>query len=381
MRKTPILILILAAFLFSCSENESRKRKKEREIPTYRIGVNLPLTGNGSYFAEEFKKGMDLAMEHVGDSSGKIRIEAIYEDNKLNPKDAVTITKKFIEIDDVDLVVTGYTPIIQATVGLLEREGIPTLLTLSSAANIAATHKWAFRDFELESEIMPLLASYAYTSLDLRRGSWLVVNDDMGKDAVEFFSERFIELGGVMPGGEVFEPSELDLRNKINKVMDNDPDFVVLAGRGSAMINAIRQIRERAPELPIICNNTVDNEMVWTALGEDGDFIWYPRPYIDFSARLYNKANERFKAKYGEDMNWLNVYGMTVVAYLVKGLHSSEGDRDVMREYLRTLDVPSIRGRLVMNENSDVNVPHVLYTRMNGQSMQAEESIEVEKND
>jgi branched-chain amino acid transport system substrate-binding protein len=381
MRKTPILILILIVFLFSCTENEGRKRKKEREIPTYRIGVNLPLTGNGSYFAEEFKKGMDLAFEHLGDSSGKIRIEAIYEDNKLNPKDAVTITKKFIEIDDVDLVVTGYTPIIQATVGLLDREGIPSLLTISSAANVAAKHEWAFRDFELESEIMPLLASYAYDGLDLRRGSWLVINDDMGKDAVDFFSERFTELGGEMPGGEVFEPSELDLRNKINKVMDNDPDFIIVVGRGSAMINAIRQIRERAPELPIICNNTVDNEMVWTALGEDGDFIWYPRPYIDFSARLYNKANDRFKAKHGEDMNWLNIYGMSIVTYLVKGLRNSEGERESMREYLRTLDVPSIRGRLVMDENSDVNVPHVVYTRINGQSMQAEEYTAIEKND
>ncbi len=376
MRSFFVLILILSTMLYACSEKGHKKQKKDKEVPVYRIGINLPLTGNASYFAGEFKKGMDLVFDYLSDTTGKIIIEAVYEDNKLNPKDAVTITKKFIEIDEVDLIVTGYTPIIQASIGLVDREGIPMLASLSSAADIASEYKWAFRDFELESEIMPLLASYAYAGLDLRKGTWLVVNDDMGHDAVAFFKEKFIEEGGMMIEGEVFEPSELDLRNKINKVMENEPDFIILVGRGSAMINACRQIRERAPDLPILSNNTVDNEMVWEALGEHGDFIWFPRPYIDFTSILYQKANNRFLNKHGADMNWLNIYGMSIATYLVKGMRVSGGDRESMREFLQSLDISSIRGRLLMNDNSDVNVPHVIFKRIKGASVLAEDIIE-----
>ena len=372
MRKVLILIIMLSVFVFACT-GPGKKNKREREILTFTIGINLPLTGNGSYFAEEFKKGLELTFDYLNAHGEKVFINVIYEDNKLNPKDAVTITKKFLEIDDADLILCGYTPIIQATIAIVEKQGVPMLVTLSSAENIAKDYQWAFRDFELESDNMPLIASYAYTGMGLHRGTWLVVNDDMGTDAVRFFTEQFTEEGGEMIDGEVFEASEMDLRNKINKIMDHDPEFIIVVGRGSAMINACRQIRERNESIPILSNNTVDNQMVWEALGTLGEHIWFPRPYTDLSSQLYQKANERFRTKYNADMNWLNIYGMSIANYLARGLQRTGGDREAMREYLRTLDVFSLRGRLIMNENSDVSVPHVVYKRMDGKSVPAEE--------
>ena len=375
MRKVFVLILILGILTFACNEPGKKKNKEEREIPNYTIGINLPLTGNGSYFAEEFKKGLELSFDHMNTQVEKIRINAVYEDNKMNPKDAVTITKKFLDIDKADLILCGYTPIIQATINMVDKEGVPLLVSLSSAENIASDHEWVFRDFELESENMALMASYAYTGLGLEKGSWLVINDDMGSDVVKYFSKSFTEEGGEMLEGEVFEASEMDLRNKINKVMDQDPEFIIVVGRGSAMINALRQIRERNKNIPIFCNNTVDNVMVWDALGADGDHIWFPHTYIDTESKLYQNANQRFNDKYGADMNWLNIYGMSIGSYLARGLRKTAGDREALREYLRTLDVISIRGRLMMNENSDVIVPRVIYKRMEGKSVPAEENI------
>ncbi|MCK4568770.1 MAG: ABC transporter substrate-binding protein [Bacteroidales bacterium] len=370
MRKVLFLILVFTVFIIGCNEPGNKKRtKREREAPTYTIGINLSLSGNGSYFTEEVKKGLELSFDYINNESERMIINAIYDDNKLNPKDAVTITKKFLEIDDVDLIISGYTPIIQATIGLVDQHGVPMLVTLSSVEEIAKPYKWAFRDFELESVIMPLMASYAYSGLEMRKGSWLVINDDMGADAVKFFSEKFAEEGGEMIKGEVFEASEMDLRNKINKVMANDPDFIIVIGRGSAMINACRQIRERDREIPILSNNTVDNDIVWEALGGNESNIWFPRPYTDLESIRYRKVNERFKEKYGHEMNWLNIYGVSIANYLTQGLRKSGGDKESMRNYLMTLNVPSLRGMLVMNESSDVNIPHEIFRRLDGKSI------------
>ena len=373
LRKLVFLILSLSVVLIACNETGQKKKpKREREASTYTIGVNLPLTGNGSYFAEELKKGLELSFEYINESE-RIFINALYEDNKLNPKDAVTITKKFLEIDDVDLIISGYTPIIKATIGLVDQHKVPMLVTLSSVGGIASSYEWAFRDFELESDIMPLLASYAYSGLDLRKGSWLVVNDDMGADAVKFFSAKFTEEGGEMAEGEVFEASEMDLRNKINKLMANEPDFIIVIGRGSAMINACRQIRERDLEIPIMSNNTIDNETVWSALGESGNNMWFPRLNVNFESKRYIKANERFKQKYGRDMNWLNIYGVSIANYLARGLRESGGDKGSMQNFLKTLNISSLRGMLVMNESSDVIIPHIIYKRIDGNSVPVEE--------
>lgn len=373
--KNKILQAIILLFLIfmaapSCHQPEKKSKTKDTpEIPVYRIGVNLSLTGNGSYFAEEFKKGLDLAFKYLSSQPGKFNIEVIYEDNKLNPKDAVSITKKLIEINEVDLIISGYTPIIQATASLVNKYEVPMLVTLSSADNIATSYEWVFRDFELESDNMPLLAAYAYSRLDLRKGSWLVVNDDMGHDAVKYFTEKFTELGGEMKEGEVFEASEMDLRNKINKVIDKNPEFIIVIGRGGAMINACRQLREQDLDIPIFSNNTIDNNSVWDALGIAANNFWFPRPYADQESPRYHKVNEMFRSKHGCDINWLNLYGISIANYLSRGLKETDGDREKMKEYLKNLNFNSIRGRLVMNDKHDVKVPHIICQRKDGVSV------------
>lgn len=368
MRKIFLLFFSLSVLMTACDSSAKKHAKDhtEKEIPVYTIGLNLPLSGNGSYFAEEFRKGYDLAMEHVNERSGRLRINSIYDDNTLNPKDAVSITKKFIEIDEVDVIICGYTPLIQATIGMAEQAGIPMLATLSSSQDIAAGYQWAFRDFNTEAEIMPLLAKYARNELGLNKASYLVVNDDMGDDAVRFFGEKFSELGGTMTEGEVYEVSETDLRNKISKVMEHEPQVLLIVGRGSAMINACRQIRERYPDIPIFGNNTMDNDVFWEGIGNEASEFYFPKHRIDYEGKRFQQANSAFFDRYGEEMNHFNIYGLTIGNYLARGLQQTDGNVLKMRDYLSELDVESVRGRLQMSDKHDVLARSVVIRRTGG---------------
>jgi len=371
IKKLVLIIFITPLIIISCNQPESGKPARNKGKVSYVIGINLPLSGNGSYFAEEVRKGLDLAFSHAMRDTARMQLEVLYEDNKLNPRDAVSITRKFVDVDKVDLIISGYTPVIQAIIDLVDNMEVPMLVTLSSTESIAAPYRWVFRDFELESVNMPLLAAYAYTEMGLGKGTYLVVNDDMGRDAVKFFSEAFTLLGGSIIPGEVFEAAEMDLRNKINKIVAFDPEFIIVIGRGSAMINALRQIRERDPDIPIFSNNTVDNEQIWEALHEKGNNIWFPRPFSNRQGDAVVKADNMFREKYGHGMNWLNIYGVSIGNYLVKGLKRTGGEKDSLRQYLEGLDVQTIRGRLVMNENHDVTGATEIFTRHKGETVQA----------
>ena len=99
------------------------------------------------------------------------------------------------------------------------------------------------------------------------------------------------------------------------------------------------------------------------------------KAFTDYESKLYKNANDRFRSKYGQDINWLNMYGMSIANYLAKGLKASEGDPESMRKYLQTLHVESIRGSLQMNEYGDVSMPHVVYHRKNGKSVPVGEAV------
>ena len=151
-------------------------------------------------------------------------------------------------------------------------------------------------------------------------------------------------------------------------IMQHDPEFILVIGRGSAMINACRQIRERDPEIIIFSNNTMDNERVWEALGDNANNILFPRPFVDLMSDRYVLANNKFTTSHGHEMNWLNIYGFSIANYLARGLKWSNGEKELMRDYLTTLDVESIRGNLKMAENHDVLVPNVIFRRSGGKN-------------
>ena len=87
-----IAVLVIAGGYFAF------RGKSAPETPdTIRIGVIAPLTGIAADYGAEMKAGIEAA--------GGTNITFIYEDDKCDPKEAVTAYKKLTEIDKVSLIV------------------------------------------------------------------------------------------------------------------------------------------------------------------------------------------------------------------------------------------------------------------------------------
>ncbi len=368
------LFLIITIFTFiSCNQNRSEDSdRSSSSAETFNVGVSLTLTGPASNWGNELRKGLEFGFNSQNQKSDGPKINVQFEDNKFNPKEAVSIARKFTELDKMDLVIAGYTPIVRATTKIINQKQIPMVATLTSASNIASELEWIFRDFVLESTYMPVLAEFAYNKENFHHGAYLVINDDFGLDARHFFIERFMELGGLSINGEVFETTDLDMRNKVNKLLAMDPEFILLVGRGSAMINACRQIREVSKDIRIYSSSSINNKTIWQGLGSAGDGIVFPTIAVDEDTPGFIEVNEAFKSIYQQDMNWVNTYGYTIANYLTDGFTKAGKDKEALKSYLKNLDFISLRGHLLMNENSDVITPVDLYKRENGYSINLE---------
>ncbi len=356
-----ILSFILFFILFSCvndrTENDNQKQCK--------VGINLTLTGNAANWGSEVKEGLMTGFRFFNDTCTTREIIVVVEDNQLDPNKAVSITRKLMDVDKVDLVISGYTPIVKATSGIVNGRGIPFLATLISAADVTNGFPFVFRDFVKEPVYMPLLANVAWKE-GYKKGSCLVINDDFGLDVRSYFTDAFETLGGEMDEGEVFEASEMNLRNKIISVTSSEPDFIVMAGRGAAMINGVRQIRDDYPNIPLFLPVSIDDEKIWKALGSAGNGIVFARINIEISNPGYIRANEYFNASKGRPMNWMNVYGYSIANYLCEGFYLHGCSADSMKNYLENLSLNSVRGKLMMDEKREVKTSLNIFRREHG---------------
>jgi len=359
---------ILMLLIISCKQNPGNN-SQSNDIDVYTVGANLTLSGNAAHLGVQVRDGLEFGFMESRELIKDAIIELKVEDNKLNSREAVGIAKRFTELDKVDIMISAYTPVVKATAAIADQAKVPMLATLASAVDVALGKSWVFRDFTTEAINMPMLADYAYNVEAYKQGTYLVVNDDFGRDARRFFELRFTSNGGSLLGGEFFETTDLDLRTKVSKVMSSNPEFVLVVGRGSAMINACRQIREVNPEIRIYSAAGMNDPKIWQGLGDDGNGIVFARIDYDESSEDFVRLNNSFKSKYAYDMSWVNVYGYTIAQYLTKGFSVAGNDREKMKEYLKTLNFESIRGILVMDKNADVITPMKLYLRKDGISV------------
>lgn len=353
--------MVLASCNITSSKNDNPDECK--------IGINITLSGNAANLGMEMKKGIDLAINLYNDSCSRNPVRLIYEDNQLSARQAVSITKKFIYVDNVDLIISGYTPIIIATEDIVNASGIPLLTTLTSAEGITDNRPWVFRDFILESNYMPLMADYSYNIADYRKGTSLVINDNFGLDAKKYFNVAFKEYGGSMLGGEVFDVSDMDHRTKINKILSENPDFVLVVGRGSAMINACRQIKEVDADMPILSTISINNRNIWKGLGKSGDGIVFAEITVDKNSQEYINANLRYENINGYPLNWINIYGYTIGKYLCGIFYTYGNNKDSIASALNRLNVSSIRGKLIMNSKREVITPLLVYKHVDGKNI------------
>src|SRR5262249_3017181 len=114
-----------------------------------RVGAISPFTGEGADYGKAARTGIDLAVDEInanGGVKGK-QIEVIYEDDKGNPRDAVSAFQKLATVDKVPAVLGPfYSGNVLAVAPDADRLRVLLLTGSGTSDNIRGAGKFVFRD-------------------------------------------------------------------------------------------------------------------------------------------------------------------------------------------------------------------------------------------
>ena len=162
-------ICLLGALLLICIKIAAADNKPSEPrdvLLKIKIGVSTTLNGQAATYGDDIRRVVSYANEKLGEN----RFELIVEDDKCNGKDAVTVAKKFVEVDKVQGVIGfGCSGALFAAAPIYERAKIPVIGTLTSAAKISEAGKYIFRTQPSDGDGFKLLYRYN-TSLQKRFG-------------------------------------------------------------------------------------------------------------------------------------------------------------------------------------------------------------------
>lgn len=249
--KLIILMAIIAIFLIAgCSTGNVVNNEKK----TVKIGLILPMTGQLSNLGESARLAAQIAVSNLSDT--KYNYELVFEDNHLDPGATSTIMQKFINIDQVDAVIS-FTSGIGNVVSPLAEQNKILHIAIGSDANMAKG------EYNFIHWTQPTEETTAFVAELQKKGikSIAVFNwNQQGSIAVlDDLKERLKGTDIKIVGEEISNSGEKDFKTSIIKMEKLNPDAYLMMIFPPDLDIAVKQMKELKVKTPIIGIETIES--------------------------------------------------------------------------------------------------------------------------
>jgi len=345
-----IAMLILIALVIS-----NKKPEKTNGKPVVKIGVIIPLTGNTSQWGIAFKKGIDLALKETN-LSEKYEYEVIIEDNAMDNKKTKAIINKLLMVDDVDVVLSTFSPPIQVINETIKDKDI---LFLGAKWNVTMSNNDNYFNywFDLQNAVKKIekfSINKGYNNIAvfcLNQTAYLKGEELLRGTSLNFIDTQFFNFG------------EKDFRTMINKVKDEEPDAYLILSFDPEYSIIIKQMQEEGiniENIDIIGIGTTEDVNIETINSIANGY------FIDRKS-VSNSFFDKYMSTYNEEPKYGAPFGYDMFKF-VKDAYEKIGTKDLIkiRDFFNTSELSSAYGTVKVHGEENISIPIRLVHSKNG---------------
>ncbi|MEG1799600.1 MAG: ABC transporter substrate-binding protein, partial [Synergistaceae bacterium] len=238
---------------------------------TIKIGEIATVTGDFAAYGVAEVEAVKMAVKEINAKGGILgkKVEVVMYDCRTRNEDMVNAARRLVQQDKVTAVIgpSGSGLCIAAS-PVFNSGKVPHLGTLPTNPNVTKDEKgkvkpYNFRICFLDPYQGKMLAVFAAKDMKWKKAAVLYdVSSDYSHGLREFFTKSFKDYGGKVVADEGHRGEDVDFRAQLTKIMQSNPDVLVLPTMGKCLPLAVKQAREMGMKQPII--------------GGDGygDFMW-----------------------------------------------------------------------------------------------------------
>jgi len=348
-----VFVSLTLVFIPGCNKSE-----KLEDVKKFNIGVMLPLTGNIGFIGENFRNGMLLAKK---ENKSSIEVNFIFEDHKNSPKDAISIYRKFMNYNQMPIIVPTLTSIINSIIPLTKEDDKLLIGSIISQTDIPDKSEWLFRYFLSTNDEVNMMVRY-FSSKNINNVGVFYVNDDYGIDATNQFQKMF---KGNIVFNEAFEKTAIDFKNLVPKA--RDAESVYILGYGSNYGIFVKQLRMMGYKGKIFAFSSFSTPIVIKTVEEYGEgVIFTGTVFSDLKNNIgLSSFIERYKAYFNSVPDHYSAYGFDIGTIIIKVLDQANGEKieisriNLKKIILSWINFKGLFGDTKINPNKDFLFEHV----------------------
>jgi len=196
------------------------------------IGAFLPLQSGLAAGANQVKDGVDAYFKYVNEQGGVHgrKITWITENDSYNPQQAVAVTRKLIDRDEVFAIVSTLgTSTALAALPMLNQRGVPAINLIGGDEKLnAPKEKNVFGLLPLGEETGKSLAEYAIDTAKGKKFGIFFQNDKFGTD-IRDGARAMLKARNVVPAETSYVPSDVSMSAQVVSLREAGVDTVIMA--------------------------------------------------------------------------------------------------------------------------------------------------------
>ena len=327
------LFLISILVLVSCSNNDDAKQKDAitPQKTTIKIGVVLPLTGDGAAYGKKEKNGIELAIQETNKAlrDQNIEIIPVYEDSQGVPAPAVAALTKLIDIDKIVAVIGGaFSSPTLAMVPIADKKKIVVLSPSASSPKLSGSSRFFFRVWPSDTAEGAVMAEVAITQLQLKKIAILYGNNDYGMGLKDVFVQKVKQQGVQIATIESYNEGDSDFRSQLTKIKSMDVDGIYMPGYYKEFAKILKQAKELGVDAQFMSCGTFHEPEILQIAGNAAEGVVFVQPYFDRNSE--DPITKNFVASYEKQ------FGIEAGVYAAHGY-----------------DAAKILGKVIIDGNQD----------------------------
>ena len=356
------LFLISVLVLVSCSKNDDAEQKDATtpQKTTIKIGVVLPLTGDGAAYGKKEKNGIELAIQETNQAlrDRNLEIIPVYEDSQGVPAPAVAAFTKLIDIDKVVALIGGaFSSPTLAMVPIADKKKIVVLSPSASSPKLSGSSKYFFRVWPSDTAEGSVMAEVAITRLQLKKIAILYGNNDYGLGLKDVFAQKIKEQGGQIATIESYNEGDSDFRSQLTKIKSMDVDGIYMPGYYKEFAKILKQAKELGVDVQFMSCGTFHEPEILQIAGNAAEGVVFVQPYFDRNSEdpITKNFVTSYETQFGVEAGVYAAHGYDAAKILGKII--IDGNQDSPSIHIALLEIrdfPGVTGKTTFIEGGDV---------------------------
>lgn len=333
-----------------------------------KIGFIGPLSGPVAVYGTEPLQASRVAVDKINASGilGDDRLVLIPADSAANPAQAAQAARRMVLSDDVLAIIGGHTSAeTQAIIEATRTLKVPIVSSLAqSAALTKGDNEWFARICQNTETWGDAVAKWLSEKHEPKTVYMLTRNDSYGQSLQEAIAAGVNEAGISVIDKVSYDPQTKEFKPILAKVMETDPDFIIISGFYTDTALLVKQMGELGISIPYFNNTAVAIPQFSEIAGPAADGAYGAVYYLpgsiqsenaDAFVSSWNSENGKNPTQY-EGMGYDAVY--TVADAIRRAKDAGDLNRASVRDAIfSTKDLAGVTGTISITATGDVVRP------------------------